>query len=210
MNKLFALLLCTLFSFNCANAELSLPPISLAAPPEQRQSEAVTLYGEVDMASAAKVIAGIQAQNKIDTKLPILLFINSPGGDVIAGNMILDAMMASRRPIITVDVGMAASMAAFVFEAGSKRVISPGAILMFHEASMGAQGDLSHVRSRVDVVSRLVDRYETFVAKRAGISLEAYRAHAAAQWWLLDSEAVDAKLADVVALIPDYPPPSAD
>ncbi len=110
---------------------------------------AVTLYGKVSDEAAATLIEQIQAANKENTSKPILLYINSPGGSVLAGGLIIDAMEASRRPIITVCTSACISMAFYVFEHGSKRLMLPHSLLMAHEMSAGVDGDLGHMESLV-------------------------------------------------------------
>jgi ATP-dependent protease ClpP protease subunit len=83
--------------------------------------------------------------------------------------------------------------------------MTPHAILMFHNASMGLQDELPHVMQRVALIARLWGGYETHIAKRAGMSVSAFRLHEAMQWWLTADEAIDAHMADSVAVLPGYP-----
>lgn len=166
---------------------------------------AVTLYGQVTDESAATLITQIQAANKEKTEKPILLYINSPGGSVLAGGLIIDAMEASRRPIDTVCTSACISMGFYVFEHGSKRLMFSHAILMAHEMSAGVDGDLGHMQSMVGVLVRLSARYERETAALAQISEVEYRAHIAANWWLLSDEAIAAHLADGLFVASDYP-----
>lgn len=184
--------------------------VPLYAPPSPVKAqvsnpEFVKLYGEIDEKMAADVIEQIQAANREKSAKPIFLFINSPGGSILDGGRIIDAMLASRRPVVTVCVSFCASMGAMTFEYGAKRVMFRHAVLMFHEASMGSQGDLSHVSAQVALVNRIVAGYEVDIAKRAGLTVDEYRAHEAAQWWLLTDEAVAARMADLSGATSDYP-----
>ena len=165
----------------------------------------VTLYGKVTDETASDLIAQIQAANKEKTDKPIILYINSGGGSVLAGGLILDAMEASRRPIITVCTSVCASMAAYIAEHGAKRLMFSHAILMFHEMSAGTEGDLGHMQSMVAVLVRLSARYEKETALLAQLTEIEYRAHIAANWWLLADEAVAAHLADGLFVASDYP-----
>jgi ATP-dependent Clp protease protease subunit len=117
-----------------------------AYPAQARQiDQPVTLYGDVDERTASIVVSQIQAANRLRTSAPILMFIDSPGGSVLAGNRIVDAMQASRRPIYTVDVEFAASMAAYIWAFGEQRYMMPRAILMLHDASLEGDGELDHL-----------------------------------------------------------------
>jgi len=61
-----------------------------------------------------------------DSEKPIYLYINSPGGSVIAGMAIFDTMQHIKSEIVTINVGLAASMASFLLAAGSKVTMSKG------------------------------------------------------------------------------------
>uniref|UniRef100_UPI0030021577 clp protease proteolytic subunit n=1 Tax=Didymocarpus heucherifolius TaxID=1523607 RepID=UPI0030021577 len=69
-----------------------------------------------------------------DTK-DLYLFINSPGGWVIAGLAIYDTMQFVRPEIHTVCMGLAASMGSFLLAAGelTKRLAFPHAWVMIHQ-----------------------------------------------------------------------------
>lgn len=168
----------------------------------------VTLYGTVNEASAHQVISAIQAANR-DTKNhdPIILYIDSGGGELFAGASIVDAMDASRRPVWTVDVRFAASMAAIIHSYGAKRYMLPRAVLMHHEASGGVEGSPAQMASRLASVSAIVEGFEKHVAKVAHLSLAEFRAREARNWWMLAEDAVKAHLADEIVNPPQYPSP---
>lgn len=197
------LVLCVLlaFTFSIANAQWPEPLIPVVAP----DTNSLTLYGEVSQESAAKLIAGIQADNEQKTDAPIYLYINSPGGDVISGGMIVDAIAASRRPIYTVAIGMAASMGALIHTYGVKRYMAPHSILMFHRASIGMEDDLSHIQERINVINRIVAEYEQHLAKLTGLSIAEIQGHENTQWWMLPAEAQKNHLIDGVLNPSKYP-----
>lgn len=168
-------------------------------------SESVTLYGEVTLDSASRLVAAIQEANEEKTSEPIYLYINSPGGDILSGGMIVDAMAASRRPVYTVDVGLAASMAALIHTYGAKRYMLPHSVLMFHRASMGLEDDISHVEQRIALLEAIVADYEQHLAKMTGLSVAEIQAHEDHQWWMLPAEAQKNHLIDGVLNPPKYP-----
>lgn len=55
-----------------------------------------------------------------DSTKPIYLYVNCPGGSVIAGLAMYDTMQHIRSEVITINVGLAASMASFILAAGAK------------------------------------------------------------------------------------------
>lgn len=121
----------------------------------------IQLSGEVTEESALSVRLQILSLSKADPELPIEIDINSPGGDVVAGNSIIDTMDLVANPIITVCVGMAASMAAIILAHGTKgfRGVTKNSTVMIHQVSYGVQGNNQDVDKTVDY-SRELNRRE--------------------------------------------------
>lgn len=163
------------------------------------------MYGEVNETSASQVIAAIQVANQFPTNAPIWLLINSGGGSIIAGDRIVDAMQSSRRPIYTVDVSFAASMSAWIWTFGEKRYMQPRAILMFHDAELGNDGNIQHLTQEVRVFNAVVTAYNARVAMLSGLSMEEIDRREAAEWWLLPQEAITDHLATDIVHLSDYP-----
>ncbi|KPJ68596.1 hypothetical protein AMJ44_06220 [candidate division WOR-1 bacterium DG_54_3] len=93
-------------------------------------------------AEVAKVVRGlIHDKADRDKNKPIILWIDSPGGDVDAGIMIKEAMEAVKPKISTVAMGGVSSMAALLAAFGSKgyRYILEDAILMYHEVRYASE-----------------------------------------------------------------------
>jgi len=167
-----------------------------------------TLYGAVTDESAAKVVEQIQAANDTETKRPVILFIDSDAGSLPAGLKIIDAIIASRRPVWTVCVGTCASMAAIEFTYGAKRAMLPHAMLMFHHENGGARGSTAQILAEVGAWAKQVNEIERHVAKVAHLSLREYQAKESDTGWLLAKEAVKAHVATEIIVLESYPTPS--
>lgn len=82
------------------------------------------------------------------TKLPVYIFINSPGGSMHVASAIVDTMKAleaAGSKVYTINVAMAASAAAIIYSAGTKgcRYSYPSARIMFHQGRyIGIDADL--------------------------------------------------------------------
>jgi ATP-dependent Clp protease protease subunit len=168
------------------------------------KSNAVTLYGAVTTESALKTIQQIRNLQDGSTT-PIYLFIDSPGGEVFAGIKIVDAMQASKRPIYTVDIGMAASMAAWIESFGVKRYMLPHATLMYHNASGGVEGDVVRDRSQLDYLDKVILGMNSNVSKRSGVPLETLLLKENSEWWLTADEALTNHLVDGLVNPVNYP-----
>ena len=122
--------------------------------------------------------------NKATTKLlelegesldPIWLIIDSYGGSVDAGYILIDTIKGMQSPVHAVVVSKAYSMAAIITAYCTKRYIYPHATMMFHEASYGAIGEDPSIRSRVEFNVRYLDRLHRELAKILKLPTKKYR-----------------------------------
>ena len=95
------------------------------------QRRIIQCVGTIDDDMAAALVGQIKYLSA-ESDEPITMYINSPGGSVDAGLMVIDAMKAARCPVHTVNLAMAASMASLIFMCGAKghRLSLPHATVM--------------------------------------------------------------------------------
>jgi ATP-dependent Clp protease protease subunit len=117
----------------------------------------------IDDDIANLVVAQMLFLEKEDPDRDIELYINSPGGSVIAGLAIYDTMQVVKPDIATTCVGHAMSMAAILLTAGtkSKRYALPNSRIMIHQGSAGFQG----TPSDIDIMAREILRYKSLYVK---------------------------------------------
>lgn len=115
----------------------------------------------IDDDIANLVIAQMLFLEKEDPDREMELYINSPGGSVIAGLAIYDTMQVIKPDVATVCVGHAMSMAAVLLSAGAKgkRLALPNARIMIHQGTAGFHGSPSDI----DIVAREVLRYKSLL-----------------------------------------------
>jgi ATP-dependent Clp protease protease subunit len=115
----------------------------------------------IDDDIANLVVAQMLFLEKEDPDREIELYINSPGGSVIAGLAIYDTMQVIKPDVATLCVGHAMSMAAVLLAAGApgKRLSLPNARVMIHQGSAGFHG----TPSDIDIVAREVLRYKALL-----------------------------------------------
>ncbi|MGC1307301.1 MAG: ATP-dependent Clp protease proteolytic subunit [Phormidesmis sp.] len=99
----------------------------------------IFLTEEVDDGIANAIVAYMLYLDSEDNTKPIYLYINSPGGSVTAGMAIYDTMQYIKSEVVTICMGLAASMGAFLLNAGSqgKRLALPHSRIMIHQPSGG-------------------------------------------------------------------------
>ena len=105
----------------------------------------IWLGSEVRDENANEICAKILLLAAEDPEADIYLYINSPGGSITAGMAIYDTMSFVPNDIVTVGIGMAASMGQFLLTAGTKgkRYITPNARVLLHQPHGGFGGTAS-------------------------------------------------------------------
>jgi len=127
---------------------------------------------------------------------PIWLMIDSFGGAVDAGFILIDTIKGMRSPVHAVVFSKPYSMGAIITAFCAKRYIYPHATMMFHEASYGAMGEDPTIRSRIEFSARYLDRMHLELAKILRLSPKVYRNKIRDAWWVLADEAVKAHMVD--------------
>lgn len=101
---------------------------------------------------------------------PIKILINSAGGQVPEGQAVVDAMLTSRCPIITVAIGQAMSAAFDIFLAGDYRIVYPNTVLMMHAGSSRFDTvTLPQINQEADLHRRYFDRWSSWYASRTKV-----------------------------------------
>ncbi|MFA4937419.1 MAG: ATP-dependent Clp endopeptidase proteolytic subunit ClpP [Patescibacteria group bacterium] len=119
---------------------------------------------------ANTVIAQLLFLESEDPKKDIKLYINSPGGMVTSGMAIYDTMQYVKCDIVTICVGIAASMAAMLLAAGAKgkRLILPNAEVMLHQVMGGAEGQATDIKIRAQHILRIHERLNKILSNNTG------------------------------------------
>ena len=95
---------------------------------------------------------------------PIILWINSPGGDCIAASQIYSMLMDYKDEVTVKVDGIAASAASVIAMAGNKVLLAPTALMMIHNPSMMAFGDHNDMAKAIDILDEvkesIINAYE--------------------------------------------------
>ncbi|NNE43741.1 MAG: ATP-dependent Clp endopeptidase proteolytic subunit ClpP [Gemmatimonadetes bacterium] len=130
----------------------------------------VFLGTQVDDHIASLVIAQLLFLEAEDPERDIFLYINSPGGSVSAGLGIYDTMQYIKPDVVTICMGMAASMGAVLLTAGAagKRHALPNARVMIHQPLGGSQGQASDIEIYANEILRLRNDLNGILALHTG------------------------------------------
>lgn len=158
----------------------------------------IFLGSQVNDVVANSIIAQMLFLDAQDPTKDISLYINSPGGSITAGMAIYDTMQYIKADVSTICVGLAASMGAFLLNAGApgKRFALPNSEVMIHQPLGGAEGQATDIEIRARRILQMRDKLNKILAERTGQPLERIEkdtdrdyfmsAHAAKEYGLVD------------------------
>jgi ATP-dependent Clp protease protease subunit len=137
----------------------------------------VFLGSAIDDDVANVVIAQLLFLESDDPDRDVMMYINSPGGEVSAGLAIYDTMQVVRCPVATFCVGQAASMASFLLAAGArgKRNALPHARVMIHQPLAGMQGKATDIEIHAREILKARDTINELYARHTGQPVDKIR-----------------------------------
>ena len=149
---------------------------------------------------ANSIIAQLLFLAAEDPEKDIYLYINSPGGSITSGMAIYDTMQYIKPDVVTICVGLAASMGAFLLAAGAKgkRYALPNAEVMIHQPMGGAEGQASDIEIRAKRILRMRDKLNRILAERTGQPLERIEKDTDRDYFMTAEEAKEYGLIDKV------------
>jgi ATP-dependent Clp protease protease subunit len=163
------------------------------------------LGSEVNDAIANSLVAQMLYLDSEDNSKPIYLYINSPGGSVTAGLAIFDTIQYVKSDVVTICVGLAASMGAFLLAAGTKgkRLALPHSRIMIHQPLGGtSQRQASDIEIEAREILRIKDMLNQSMADMTGQPLEKITKDTDRDYFLSAAEAVEYGLIDRVIAHP--------
>ena len=134
----------------------------------------IFLSDEVNDTTASLVVAQLLFLEAEDPDKDIHLYINSPGGSVTAGMAIYDTMQYIKPDVSTICIGMAASMGAFLLNAGEKgkRFALPNSEIMIHQPLGGAKGQATDIEIHAKWILKIKERLNKILSERTGQPIE--------------------------------------
>jgi len=160
----------------------------------------IMLHGEVNDQSASLIVSQLLFLEAEDPEKDIYLYINSPGGVVTAGMSIYDTMNYIRPDVVTICMGQAASMGAFLLSSGEKgkRFALPHARIMIHQPLGGAQGQATDIEIHTKEILRMKKELNSILAKNTGQTLKKITSDTERDNFMSAEEAVKYGLIDKV------------
>lgn len=161
---------------------------------ERLQRERIIWLGsEVRDDMANEICAKILLLAAEDATKDIFLYINSPGGSITAGMAIYDTMQYVPNDIVTVGIGMCASMGQFLLSSGTKgkRYATPNTRVLLHQPHGGFGGTASDVQTQAELIMSMKRQLASITAQQTGKTVEQIERDGDRDRWFTAAEALE-------------------
>jgi ATP-dependent Clp protease protease subunit len=153
----------------------------------------IWLGSEVRDANANEICAKMLMLAAQDSTKDIYLYINSPGGSITAGMAIYDTMQYVPNDVVTVGIGMCASMGQFLLSSGTKgkRYATPNTRVLLHQPHGGFGGTASDIQTQAELILSMKKQLATLTAAQTGKTLEQITEDGDRDRWFTAAEALE-------------------
>lgn len=172
---------------------------------EDEYSRHIYINNDIDESIIENAVYHIFRYNSIDKNLPnekrkpIIIYINSVGGNIIDGYSLIDAICVSKTPIYTVNIGCCFSMAFLIYIAGHKRYSMVHSEFLLHEGSISIGNSMAKFKDHFDFHFNQVERCtKEFVLKHSKISEDIFDKNSRREWFFLPEEGKNLGVVDYI------------
>ena len=133
----------------------------------------VFITGEITNETSNIVISELLYLDSLNHN-DIALYINSPGGVITSGMAIYDTMNFIKSDVVTIGIGMCASMAAFLLSSGKKgkRYLLPNSEVMIHQPLGGTEGQATEIKIAAEHILKIKTKMNDILAKNTGKNIK--------------------------------------
>lgn len=143
-----------------------------------------------------------RASIPVENRVPIKIFIDTPGGDVQVMWSLMNAIRISKTPVHTIVFCNALSAGSYILSAGHKRFAFPGSTILVHSGYAGYQGTAEQVESAKKYFDRLSNTANDAFLKNTKVTPKFLKKKGAFDWYMSAEEALENGIVD--AIIDDY------
>lgn len=161
----------------------------------------IIMIGEaIDNDTANSVVAQLLYLDSENNEKDISIYINSPGGSVVAGFAIYDTMRHIKSPVSTICIGHAASMGAFLLAGGDKgkRFALPNSEIMIHQVLGGAEGQATDIKIQAEQILKIKERLNKILAENTGQTIKKVTLDTERDYYMTAEEALEYGLIDKI------------
>ena len=162
------------------------------------------LMDDISQLSIGTIVKYILQYNAEDAPIPpknrkpILLYLVSNGGDVDSGFELIDAIMASKTPVYTINLGYQYSMGFMIGIAGHKRFAMPNAKFLIHDGSNFIYNSGAKAQDQMEFNKRVEERVKKLILNSGKIEEEEYENKKRVEWYMFADEAKEKGFVDYI------------
>jgi ATP-dependent Clp protease protease subunit len=177
-------------------ADVKLPSPDLLLYYKNYDNRAIAVDCDIDdsLIETTKQIVEYNRSDKdipVEQRKPITIFIMSYGGDLYQAYALISAILASKTPVRTVNMGVAMSAGLLILLAGHERYAMKYSTAMIHSGSGGAQGTYEQMEEQQKNYKKLIDMMRDYILERTNIDPKLFKKMCSKDWYITDQEQVD-------------------
>ena len=182
---------------------LALPDPALVSMYRQFDRRVFWVQGEIneDLLEISKMIMNINVEDEgkpIEERMPIKIYISSPGGDDVYTWNLVDTIAMSQTPVYTINSCMAMSNGLTLLVAGHKRFTLPHATALFHSGSAEIGGTKEQLDSASKYIASQDKVYEQWFLSKTDIDMKIFNRNKKKDWFLVADEMLKYKMVDKI------------
>ncbi len=156
------------------------------------KTRSIILSGEINKDSADKLIRDLLILDN-ESKDPVKIYINSPGGDVDAGYAIYDMIRFVSSPVTLIGTGLVASAAALILLAvpAERRVGLPNSSYLIHQPLSKMRGNATEIEIHALQLEKIKAKINKVISEATGKSLKQVEKDTDRDYWLNAQEALE-------------------
>ena len=134
----------------------------------------------------------------VEQRKPIRVYVMSYGGDLYQAYAFVSAVLASKTPVWTINMGVSMSAGLLILLAGHKRFAMRYSTAMIHSGSGGAQGTYEQMEEQQKNYKKLIDAMRSYIMERTNIDLKLFNKNKTKDWYITDTEQVELGIVDSI------------
>lgn len=166
---------------------------------ELTSNNMVSLRGPINAFSSTKFI---HETSNIQSNI-LNIVINSPGGSISDGNVIIEQIKSLSRSNIRINCicDFAASMAFIIAQACPHRYGLDSSVLMQHQMALSIGGEINRINSYMTYIDSLKNSLDTMQSSRIGMKLSLFQEKIKDEWWIYGKDNVKNNILDEIIVL---------
>lgn len=165
----------------------------------------IWFIGEIDEGVIESIVYNIIRYNTedkgkpVEKRKPIIIYLNSIGGETISGMGLVSAIQTSITPVYTINMGQCSSIALVVFLSGHKRYTMPNSVFLMHEGFGGSYDSISKAKeTTLFFANQYEDVIKQLTIEKTALTKKDYEKKYKEEWFFLPEEAKKYRFVDEI------------